>query len=368
MAHSYRGPLAGLRVVEFAGIGPAPFAGQLLRQLGAELIRIDRPKTGGHELLPIDPKYDFLNRDKAVLELDLKDPGAIEQALQVVAVADVLLEGFRPGVMERLGLGPEACLGRNPRLIYGRVTGWGQTGPLAQHAGHDITYLALTGALNAIGEAGRGPVPPLNLVGDFAGGTLYLVIGILAAREELRRTGEGQVIDAAMVDGASHLMSFVHGLRQAGFWSLDRGTNQPDGGFPFNTVYQCADGRYLAVAAAEMKFRRTFLSLIGLGEDVAKRGDRPANWPEIKAEIAGVLATRPRDAWMEVLGGEDTCVAPVLDLDESADHPHVAARAIFERAPDGAVMPAVAPKFSHGRPDPEIADAETLLTRWSAAR
>lgn len=365
---AYPGPLAGLRVVEFAGIGPAPFAGMMLQQLGAELLRIDRPATGGHQLLPIDPKFDFLNRGKPVLELDLKDPADIDRALDVVAQADVVIEGFRPGVMERLGLGPEPCQARNPGLIYGRVTGWGQDGPLAQHAGHDITYIALTGILNAIGEAGHAPVPPLNLVGDFAGGALYLVIGVLAAREALCQTGRGQVIDAAMIDGASHLMSFVHGLRQAGFWSLERGANQPDGGFPFNTVYECGDGRYLAVAAAEMKFRMDFLTRIGLGEDVARQGDRPANWPQIRAQIAAILRTRPRDDWAVLLDGPDTCVVPVLDLDEAPAHPHNIARDIYRDAPDGARVASVAPKFSDGRPAPEPHEADALLRRWAAPR
>lgn len=365
MSAAYGGPLAGLRVVEFAGIGPAPFAGQLLRQLGADLIRIDRPATGGHQLLPIAPKFDFLNRDKSVLEIDLKDPAGIARALDVVAQADIVIEGLRPGVMERLGLGPDACLARNPALIYGRVTGWGQAGPLAQHAGHDITYIALTGILNAVGETGRGPVPPLNLVGDFAGGALYLVIGLLAAREEVRRSGRGQVIDAAMIDGATHLMSFVHGLRQAGFWSLDRGANQPDGGFPFNTVYRCADGRYLAVAAAEMKFRMDFLTRIGLGAEEAAKGDTPRYWPALKDQIAAILETRPRDAWAALLDGPDTCVAPVLDLDEAPDHPHNVARGLYRTQSDGTRVAAVAPRFSHGDPTPEVVDADTLLARWA---
>jgi len=361
----YRGPLAGLRVVEFAAIGPAPFAGMLMRQLGAELMRIDRPATDGHRLLPIDPRFDLLNRGKPVLELDLKKAADVDRALDVIAAAEVVIEGFRPGVMERLGLGPDACLARNPALIYGRVTGWGQDGPLAQNAGHDISYIALTGILNAIGEAGRGPVPPLNLVGDFAGGGLYLVIGILAAREEVRRTGRGQVIDAAMIDGASHLMSFVHGLSQAGFWSNERGSNQTDGGFPFNAVYRCGDGRYLAVAAAEMKFRRDFLSRIGLGEEAARKGDAPGEWPGLYAQIAAVLGTRSRDDWAAMLDGPDTCVVPVLDLDETPSHPHNIARRIYRMEADGTRVTAAAPRFSHGDPTPDPADASTLLNRWA---
>lgn len=363
MNQTYPGPLAGLRVVEFAGIGPAPFAGMLLAQLGAEVVRLDRPKAGGHELLPIDPKFDFMNRGKPVLTLDLKSPEGIARALAAIDAADVLVEGFRPGVMERLGLGPDLCRARNPRLIYGRVTGWGQTGPFADQAGHDITYIALTGVLNAIGENGRDPVPPLNLVGDFAGGALYLVIGILAAREEARRTGRGQVIDAAMLDGASHLMTFVQGLRQAGFWSLDRGSNQPDGGFPFNAVYRTADGKYLAVAAAEMKFRHAFIARLGLDAAIAREGDLPTNWPRIKALLAEVLATDTRDNWVDRLSGRDTCVAPVLDLDEAPRHAQCRARGLFDEA-DGVKVPTVAPKFSNGVPAPASRDAEAILNGW----
>lgn len=368
MTQNYSGPLSGLRVVEFEGIGPAPFASQLLRQLGAEVLRIQRPAVDGHKLLPIEPKYDFLNRDKAVVELDLKNSNDITEALAIVARADVLLEGFRPGVMERLGLGPDECLIQNPELIYGRVTGWGQTGPLAQNAGHDINYIALTGALNAVGETGRGPVPPLNLVGDFAGGSLYLVIGILAAREELRQTGKGQVIDAAMIDGASHLMSFIHGLRQAGFWSLERGANQPDGGFPFNAVYECSDGKYIAVAAAEMKFRMVFSGLIGLDREKTKRGDNPKNWPALRADIAAILITKPRDEWAVLLSEPNACVAPVLDLDEASSHPHNVARQIYRQEADGTTTPAIAPKFSKGIPSPETFSAEQLLAKWQTDR
>lgn len=362
---NYRGPLAGLRVVEFAGIGPAPFTGMLLRQLGAEVLRIDRPPVNGHQLLPMDEKFDFLNRDKPVLTLDLKDPEHIELAKEVIAAADILIEGFRPGVMERLGLGPQDCLSVNPALIFGRVTGWGQNGPLAQHAGHDINYIALTGALNAIGEQNRAPVPPLNLVGDFAGGALYLVVGILAALNELQKTARGQVIDAAMVDGATHLMTFIQGLRQAGLWSLERGSNQPDGGFPFNAVYECSDGQYLVVAAAEMAFRLNFLARIGLPEEVAKQGDNPRNWPEIKNKIAEILIARPRDEWAALLDDNNTCVAPVLNMDEASSHPHNVERELYQKQPDGTLVPAVAPKFSNGTPTPEQCTAEELLDRWS---
>lgn len=364
----YQGPLAGLRVVEMAGIGPAPFAAQMLRQMGAEVVRLDRPATPGHTLHPIDPKFDLLNRDKPVLTVDLKSAEGVEQALAVIDSADILLEGFRPGVMERLGLGPETCLGRNPRLVFGRVTGWGQTGPLAQHAGHDITYLALTGALAAIGERGRGPVPPVNFLGDFAGGSLYLVAGVLAALTEARTTGRGQIVDAAMIDGVTHMMSFVTGLRQAGFWSLERGANQPDGGWPFNAVYACADGAHLAVAAAEMKFRLDFSARIGLPEELARSGDNPALWDEIRTRITEILATRTRDDWMTRLDGPDTCVAPVLDMDAAPRHPQIRARALYRTDADGVRCPEVAPAFSQGRPrPPRHADAAALVADWAAA-
>lgn len=370
MTSAYQGPLAGMRVVEMAGIGPGPFCGMLLAQLGAEVLQITRPPQPGadsHELLPIDPRFDFLNRGKAQLALDLKSPAAIARILEILADADCLIEGFRPGVMERLGLGPNVCHAGNPALVYGRVTGWGQDGPLAQHAGHDITYIALSGALAAIGETGGPPVPPLNLVGDFAGGALYLAIGILAAREEARRTGRGQVVDAAMLDGATHLMTFVHGLRQAGFWSVQRGSNQPDGGFPFNAVYRTQDDGWLAVAAAEMRFRLGLVARLGLPEHIAHEADDPANWPRIKARLATVFATAPQAHWLSLLDGRDNCVAPVLDIDAAMHHPHVQARKLF--VADGDLhVPAVAPKFSHGVPAPMARDAAQLLEAWKVHR
>ncbi|MCC6949783.1 MAG: CoA transferase [Bradyrhizobiaceae bacterium] len=370
MSGNYSGPLAGLKVVEFAGIGPGPFCGMLLAQLGADVLRIERPVRPGadtHELLPIDPRYDLLNRGKVKLALDMKSPAAIARIFEIVEKADCLIEGFRPGVMERLGLGPDVCLARNPRLIYGRVTGWGQSGPLAQNAGHDITYIALSGALAAIGERNGPPVPPLNLVGDFAGGGLYLAIGLLAAREEARRTGRGQVIDAAMLDGATHLMTFVHGLRQAGFWSLQRGSNQPDGGFPFNAVYRTSDRKWIAVAAAEMKFRAGLVSRLGLPAEIAPAADDPSRWPDIKTTLAGIFARHPREYWCRFLEGPDNCVAPVLDLDETMHHPHVQARGLFVEDGDLRV-PAPAPKFSNGIPAPAAPNADTLLVAWNIRR
>ncbi|MCC4114940.1 CoA transferase [Aromatoleum toluclasticum] len=356
-----RGPLAGVRVVEFGGIGPCPFCGMLLRQMGAEVLRIDRGAYSG--ALPIPARFDFLNSGKTRLQLDLKDEAARSRALDIIGAADVVIEGFRPAVMERLGLGPEECLARNPRLVYGRVTGWGREGPLADEAGHDITYIALTGALASIGPAGGAPVPPLNLVGDFAGGALYLAFGIAAALASVRGGGRGQVVDAAMVDGAAHLMTFIYGLRQAGIWSLERGANPADGGSPFYGVYATADGRWLAVAAAEMTFRRAFVTGLGLAPEIADEGEDRANWPRLRVVIAQAVARRGRDEWCELFAGRDACVAPVLDLDEAPGHPHAAARGLFVEE-DGCIRPAAAPRFSDGTTAPPARDAAQLLARW----
>lgn len=362
---AYRGPLAGLRVVEFAGIGPCPFAARLMAQLGAEVIRIRRPADGAHELLPVDPKFDFLNLDKAEIALDLKTSEGLARARSLVERADILVEGFRPGVMERQGLGPDACLALNPKLIYGRVTGWGQDGPMAREAGHDINYVALSGALHAIGPGNGAPVPPLNLLGDFAGGGLYLVIGILAALHQVRSGGAGQVIDAAMLDGATHLMSFIHGLRQAGFYRNEREANPVDGGFPFNAVYGTADGKWVAVAAAEMRFRGNLVRELGLTDDVAKAANDPANWPETKARLASIFLTDSRDGWIARLADKDCCVSPVLDLDEVASHPQQVARGNFESDPvRGIAVPRAAPKFSDGVPQPIQTGPEDLISKW----
>lgn len=359
-----KGPLAGVRVVEFGGIGPCPFCGMLLRQLGAEVLRIDRGAYSG--ALPIPERFDFLNAGKTRLQLDLKDEAAKARILDIVAAADVVIEGFRPGVMERLGLGPEECLARNPQLVYGRVTGWGREGPLAHEAGHDITYIALTGALASIGPAGGAPVPPLNLVGDFAGGAMYLAFGVAAALASMRSTGRGQVVDAAMVDGATHLMSFIYGLRQAGIWTLERGANPADGGSPFYGVYATADGRWLAVAAAEMKFRRAFIAGLGLEPQIADEADNREAWPRLRALVAGAVVRRGRDEWCELFAGQDACVAPVLDLDEVPQHPHVVARGLFT-AEDGVLRPAAAPRFSGGSAAPPVCDAQRLLQLWGVA-
>ncbi|NJC71171.1 CoA transferase [Planosporangium thailandense] len=336
------GPLSGVRVLELAGIGPGPFAGMMLADLGAEVVRVDRP--GGSGFFTGVEHLDVLNRGKRSVLLDLKYPAAVEAVLTMVARADVLIEGYRPGVAERLGLGPEACQARNPRLVYGRMTGWGQDGPLAQRAGHDVDFIALTGALHAIGAAGGPPQIPLNLLGDFGGGGTYLVIGVLAALREADRTGRGQVVDAAIVDGVSHLLAGTHTLLATGAWADERGVNLLDGGAPFYSVYETADGRYMAVGALEPKFYAELLAALGLDEDPRKQYDR-SGWPALRARIAAAFAGRTQAEWAQVFADSDACVAPVLSLHEAARHPHVTARgSILER--DGLPQPAPAPRFS----------------------
>ncbi|MFI6455738.1 CaiB/BaiF CoA transferase family protein [Streptosporangium amethystogenes] len=336
------GPLSGVKVLELAGIGPAPFAGMALADLGAEVVRVDRP--GGSGFFPGAEHLDLLNRGKKSVLLDLKRPEAVEAVLAMVAEADVLIEGYRPGVAERLGLGPDACHARNPRLVYGRMTGWGQDGPLAQTAGHDIGYIALTGALHAIGEAGGPPQIPLNLVGDFGGGGNYLVIGVLAALREADRSGRGQVVDAAIVDGTAHLLAGTHMIMAAGAWVDERGANLLDGGAPFYSVYETSDGRHMAVGALEPKFYVELLTALGLDEDPRKQHDR-SRWPELRARIATAFAGRSQAEWSAIFTGSDACVAPVMSLREAADHPHIRARgSIVEH--DGLLQPAPAPRFS----------------------
>ncbi len=335
-------PLSGIRVVEFAGLGPAPYAGMLLADLGADVLRIARPDAP--ELFPV--RNAPQDRGRRQILLDLKKAEAIEQGLRIAGKADVLIEGFRPGVMERLGLGPDVVLGRNPKLIYGRMTGWGQDGPLANTAGHDLTYLALTGVLEAIGPENGPPVPPLNLVGDMGGGGAFLVIGILSALLERQRSGLGQVIDAAIIDGTVSQLALILGLRAGGLWGGARGQNILDGGAPFYRTYRCLDGKYVAVAALESKF---FAMLVqGVGLDAAAllpvQWDR-ARWPALQSELAATFATKPRDAWASLFEKTDACVAPVLSFDEAARHPHNAARSTYAEV-DGHLQPPPAPRFS----------------------
>lgn len=336
------GPLAGCRVVELGGIGPGPFAGMLLADLGAEVVRVDRaermtePGAGG--------PTDVTNRGKRSVVIDLKNPAGAAAVLDLVARADILIEGFRPGVTERLGIGPHECLARNPRLVYGRMTGWGQDGPLAAAAGHDITYIALTGALGAIGPADGPPQVPLNLIGDFGGGGCYLVIGVLAALHAAQRTGHGQVVDAAIVDGTVSLLASTFAKLARGFWTDERGVNQLDGGWPFYSVYETKDGRHVAVGALEAKFYRQLIELLELDVDPEQQHDRSA-WPELRGLLEKRFAERTRDEWAALFEGTDACVAPVLSLAEAAAHPHVAARASLITR-DGVVQPDAAPRFS----------------------
>ena len=336
-----RGPLTGLTVIELAGIGPGPYAAMLLADMGAEVVRIERP---GESASSVPPDKDVLRRSRRSVVLDLRSAEGRRAAQSLIEKADVLIEGFRPGVTERMGLGPEDCWSTNPRLVYGRMTGWGQTGPLAASAGHDIGYIALTGALGAIGRAGEAPVPPVNLVGDFGGGSTFLVMGILAAVWEAGRSGQGQVVDAAIVDGASSLTGLLHGLMASGMWKDERGTNFLDSGTPWYDTYATSDGGYMAVGAIEPKFYAELVRLLELPDECAVRND-PLRFPQIRAAIAGAFASRTRAEWTEVFEGTDACVAPVLSLTEAADHPHLAARQTFVEV-GGVMQPAPAPRFS----------------------
>ncbi|CAN5879033.1 CaiB/BaiF CoA-transferase family protein [soil metagenome] len=363
------GPLVGVRVVELAGIGPVPFAAMLLADLGADVICIDRP--GGHALAPAPPLYDVLTRGRPSVAVDLKHPRGVQVVRELVARADVLLEGFRPGVTERLGLGPDECLAANPALVYGRMTGWGQDGPLARTAGHDLTFIARTGVLGAIGEPGRPPQPPLNLLGDFGGGAMYLVAGVLAALLEAHGSGRGQVVDACVVDGTAHLTAMVAGELAAGSWQDRRGGNLLDGSTPFYTTYVCADARELAIAPIEPQFWAQFLAGLGLADDpdLPDRAD-PAQWDALRRVLAARIATRTQAQWLDVFTGTDACVAPVHSLGEAPNDPHLAARGSFvEHA--GVVQPVPAPRFSRTpgaltTPPPAAAGADTraALTAW----
>ena len=337
------GPLQGLRVIELAGIGPCPMCAMLLAELGADVVRVDRLTDSG---LGIDmpPHFHLLNRSRPSIAVDLKHPDGVETVLRLVEGADALIEGFRPGVTERLGLGPEDCAARNPRLVYGRVTGWGQEGPLAKSAGHDLNYIALTGTLDAIGRHGAPPTPPLNLVGDFGGGALYLALGVVAALFEARDSGKGQTVDAAMIDGAASLMASAYALRAAGISDGPRGENVLDSGAHFYEVYETSDGRCISIAPIEPKFYAELLERIGLAPgDPPHSADR-TDWPAGKARLAAVFRTRTRDEWCEILEGTDACFAPVLGMDEAHRHPHNATRATFVER-DGIVQPNAAPRF-----------------------
>jgi alpha-methylacyl-CoA racemase len=336
--------LDGFRVVEMGGIGPAPFAGALLGDLGADVLRIDRIARPGTEP-DLPPRFDFYNRNKRSVALDLKQPEAVASVLHLVAKADALIEGFRPTVMERLGLGPEACLAINPRLVYGRMTGWGQEGPIAQEAGHDINYLALTGALHCLGDGDLPPPPPLNLVADLGGGALYLVVGLLAAAMEARQSGRGQTFDVAMIDGVTHLMSAFQAFRQQGSWTERRTDNIVDGGAPFYRSYTTRDGKFVAVGAIEPHFYANLVKVMGLaGENLPEQNDRPA-WPKMRERFAQIFAMRTRDEWVVAAAGRDACLAPVLTIDEAPKHPQMEARDVYTMF-DGLRHPSPAPRFS----------------------
>ena len=364
------GPLHGVKVIEFAALGPCPMAAMILADLGAEVVRIERkPAPGAKPASDLfDPKIDILNRSRRVLTLDLKKPEGLAAARELVSKADILVEGYRPGVMERIGLGPDACLATNPRLVYGRMTGWGQTGPLAHAAGHDINYLSLSGALSAIGEAGGKPVVPLNLVADCGGGAMLLVVGVLAAFTEARTSGQGQVVDAAMTDGSALLMTMMYTLKAMGQWSAERGSNLLDGGAHFYDTYRCADGKYLSIGPIEPQFYALFLDKAGITDpDFKLQWDR-ARWPELKRRLAAHLETRSRDEWCALLEGSDACVAPILSMDEAPEHPHNRARGTFIEL-DGVIQPAPAPRFSRSvpaQPRPPVvgASGEEVLTDW----
>jgi alpha-methylacyl-CoA racemase len=351
-----------VRFVEFAGIGPVPFAAMVLADMGAEGIRLETPQPG---FFSADPTRMPTNRGRASVAVDLKHPDGAAAARRLIERADVLLEGFRPGVMERLGLGPEPCLDRNPRLIYARTTGWGQHGPLATRAGHDITYLAVAGALRHFARAGQPPTPPLNLVADYAGGGLLVVAGVLAALVEAGRSGRGQVVEIAMVDGVALLMATFHGLRAQGLMSLEPGTNLLDGGAPFYDVYPTADGRYVAVGALEPAFYAELLRGLGLAGEALPDQYDVGGWPALRARFAEAFATRTRDQWAAIFADTDACVAPVLDLSEAPGHPQLVARATFTTTGD-VTAPAPAPRFGRtpGRAGPVSAhgsDAQQLL-------
>ncbi|GJH10308.1 CoA transferase [Caballeronia novacaledonica] len=363
-----RGPLAGIRIVELGGVGPAPFCCMLLADLGADIVRIDRPPgyDGG---APVEHRFNLLHRGRRSAALDLKKREATNAVLKLVRSADALIEGFRPGVAEKLGLGPDACLAVNPALVYGRMTGWGQDGPLAQAPGHDINYISLTGVLHSVGRAQGGPAIPLNLAGDFGGGSLYLALGVVSALLERQRSGKGQVIDAAMVDGSASLMTLFYGLRAGDYWRDERGVNRLDSGAPWYNVYETKDGRWLSLGSNEARFWRNTLALLDLREDEMPAQHDRAQWPAVHAIFAARFRTRTRDEWCALAQGREVCIAPVLSMAEAPDHPHLRARETFVEN-DGVMQPAPAPRFSRTpgaiqRPPPAPGEnTDAVLADW----
>jgi len=366
------GPLAGYRIIEMAGIGPAPFAAMLLADMGAEVIRIDRREATDLGLPGREPKFEVLHRGRRSLCVDVKSDAGRDVVLRLAANADALIEGFRPGVMERLGLGPDRLAEVNPKLVFGRMTGFGQDGPLAQRAGHDINYIALAGVLHGIGRRGEAPVPPLNLVGDFGGGGMFLAFGVVCALLEAHKSGKGQVVDAAMVDGAACLMALLYGMYAQGAWRDERGVNVLDTGAPWYDAYETKDGKWLAVGAIEARFYAEFIERLGLSAaDLPGQHDR-SGWPELRRRFAEAIKQRSRDDWERVFAGSDACVAPVMSLGEVRHHPHNVARATFIDR-DGVVQPAPAPRFSRtaaeigAPPRQRGADSEAVLSDWGFA-
>ncbi|MEQ8231827.1 MAG: CaiB/BaiF CoA-transferase family protein [Gammaproteobacteria bacterium] len=362
------GPLVGYKVIELAGIGPNPMCAMMLADMGAEVVRVDRLSDAGLGI-KVDPKFGLLNRGRRSIAVDLKSPEGVALVLDLVAKADVLIEGFRPGVTERLGLGPEECLARNPKLVYGRVTGWGQDGPLAKAAGHDINYISLTGAAYAIGRADQPPSPPLNLVGDFGGGGMLLALGVVAALLEAQKSGQGQVVDAAMTDGAAALMAALYGLHASGYWTDQRQANVLDGGAHFYNAYETKDGKFISIASIESKFYQEFLERTGFEDpEHAAHRDR-AQWAPNRDKMAALFKTRTRDEWCELLEGTDVCFAPILSLSEAPSHPHNVARGTFVEF-DGVMQPAPAPRFSRTPskiqkgPSADGVDTEAVLGDW----
>ena len=360
------GPLKGIRIIEIAGIGPGPFACMMLADLGADIIRLERP-TGARGVDAVPGNVS--NRSRRSVGIDLKTPEAVELVLRLVEDADALVEGFRPGVAERLGIGPHECLARNPRLVYGRMTGWGQDGPYASMAGHDINYIALAGALAHFGRPGEKPVPPINLVGDFGGGGMLLAFGVVCGLLEAKSSGQGQVVDAAMVDGSATLMAMIHGMRAMGLWNLEKGKNIIDGGAHFYDAYETADGKYISIGSIEPQFYAELLRLTGLdGEELPHQMDRQ-QWPALKERIAGIFKQKTREEWCALMEGTDVCFAPVLTMEEAPSHPHNQARGTFVEV-GGVVQPAPSPRFSRTPgaisrpPSAPGADTDEALSDW----
>jgi alpha-methylacyl-CoA racemase len=356
------GPLKGIKVIEMSAIGPVPLAGMLLADMGADVVVIDKAND------PWKMPGDVLRRGKRSIELDMKSEQGLELCKQLITQADIVLEGFRPGVMERLGIGPDQFTSNNPKLIYGRMTGWGQTGPLSQAAGHDINYISLTGALNAMGRASENPVPPLNLVGDYGGGTMFLIMGVLAALHEMKTSGKGQVVDAAITEGTSNLMSMFYTMSSIGRWSTERGVNLLDSAAHFYDTYKTSDDKYVSVGAIEPHFYKIMREKMGLDdEDFANQLD-PRKWPELKRKLAAIVAQKTRDEWCDLMEGSDACFAPVLDYAEAADHPHMKARNAYVDV-DGITQPAPSPRFSRTasevRESGDIShELETIRADW----